>query len=151
MRDRWAPGFCDHAALLGSLSAPAAMTGRRCTPGAIALLPPEATADLQLAFTALHHAIGVPFAIPDDTTVPPPPAAPSDPVWPDPPPLPGFGPEWNPADQVPANAALAVYGRDVMATTIRSWCAKTPSPSLSNSWPRPRAPSRQPSLPGSPA
>ena len=36
-----------------------------------------------------------------------------------PPPAPG--PDWDPLDQVPPNAALAVYGRDVMASTVRSW------------------------------
>ena len=60
VRDRWAPGLSDHAALVGSLSAPATITGRRCTPGAIALLPPEATADLRLAFHGASSRIRCP-------------------------------------------------------------------------------------------
>ena len=72
VRDRWAHGLSDHAALVGSLAAPAATTGRRCTPGAIALLPPEAIADLRLGFAALHHAFGVPFSAPEDISFPSP-------------------------------------------------------------------------------
>jgi hypothetical protein len=120
-RARWAPGLSDHAALVGSLSTPDTITGRRCTPGAVALLPPEAIADLRLAFNFLHLAFQVPFTVPDDTVFSAPPAVPGEPI-PDGPPLSqAAGPEWDPLDQVPPNAALAVYGRDVMAATIKSW------------------------------
>ena len=100
-RARWAPGLSDHAALVGSLSTPDTITGRKCTPGAIALLPPEATADLRLAFNFLHHAFQVPFTVPDGTVFPAPPAAPGDPVPDGPGPPPAPGPEWDPLDQVP--------------------------------------------------
>ena len=73
-------------------------------------------------FTSLHYAFGVPFAVPDDAAFPPHPAAPGDPLPEGPTPLPAPGPEWDPLDQVPPNAALAVYGRDVMASAIHTPC-----------------------------
>ena len=119
-RARWATGLSDHAAVVGTLSPPDTITGRRCTPGAVALLPPEATADLRRAFHFLHLAFQVPFTAPDQSTFPAPPAMPGDPVPDSPPPRPP-GPEWDPVDQVPPNAALAVYGRDVMVSMIQGW------------------------------
>ena len=120
-RARWAPGLSDHAAVVGSLSPPDTITGRRCTPGAVALLPPEAIADLRMAFNFLHLAFQVPFTVPDDSVFPAPPAVPGDPVADGPSPPRADGPEWDPLDQVPPNAALAIYGRDVMASTIKGW------------------------------
>ena len=120
-RARWAPDLSDHAAVVGSLSPPDTITGRRCTPGAVALLPPEAIADLRMAFNFLHLAFQVPFTVPDDSVFPAPPAVPGDPVADGPSPPRADGPEWDPLDQVPPNAALAIYGRDVMASTIKGW------------------------------
>ena len=71
-RAQWVPGLSDHAAILGSLTMSSAATGRRCTPAAVAALPPEAIGELRAAYHTLHHAFGVPFSVPDDTIFPPP-------------------------------------------------------------------------------
>ena len=117
---RWMPGLSDHAALVGTLRPAAGLAGRRCTPGAIATLPPEASADLRRQFCTLHYALGVPCAAADDTVFPPPPAVPGDPIadGQDAGTAPGPAEAPAPADPVIPNVALAAHGRALMNATI---------------------------------